>query len=255
MGRTLVALVTLTLAGPLFAQQQGEGEPPRQGAAAAQRSELEVEWVGAGRSGRRIQTALDQESQLQYVDLPLEELVIRVGELYDIPLVLDREALADAGLKPDLPIDVNVRGISLDSGLVRMLASHRLALTLEGDFLLVTTAEAARENSVLRNYWLPAGSLSGPDAAKLIRQVVDPQLWEERGGEATIGVVTSPEGAAGLVVLATFRTHRKVESLLKSLVSRGQLAIAGERSAKSHANRAHHQLDELGVVKELPEGR
>ena len=47
----------------------------------------------------------------------------------------------------------------------------------------------------------------------LIQRIVDPESWSETGGSGRVAALQSSDGEAGLVVLTSFATHRKVDDL------------------------------------------
>ena len=75
----------------------------------------------------RIIRALDDETEFEFVDLPLTDVVEYLKQQHNIQIILDEQALLDEGIQPDEPINWSVSGISLRSALKIIL--EPLALT------------------------------------------------------------------------------------------------------------------------------
>jgi hypothetical protein len=92
-------------------------------------------------AGKRISpklgAALGEQTELEFVDQPLTDVVRYLAERHNIEIVLDQEALTNAGLGADTPITRNLRGISLKSALELMLGEMALTCYAEGDRLIV----------------------------------------------------------------------------------------------------------------------
>ena len=78
----------------------------------------------------RILRALDDETELEFVDLPLSDVVDYLKQQHNIQIILDEQALLDEGIQPDEPINMSLSGISLRSALKIILAVSYTHLTL-----------------------------------------------------------------------------------------------------------------------------
>jgi hypothetical protein len=85
----------------------------------------------------KLGTALGEQTELQFVDQPLSDVIDYLKARHDIEIVLDNEALTKAGLGSDALITRNIRGISLKSALELLLGELDLTCYAEGDRLVV----------------------------------------------------------------------------------------------------------------------
>jgi hypothetical protein len=89
-----------------------------------------------------IMKALDEPTDLDFVETPLKDVVQAISIRHDnIPILLDNKSITDAGSSADTPITFQLRGISLKSALRLMLHAHDLDFVLSHDVLVITSAE------------------------------------------------------------------------------------------------------------------
>ncbi len=79
------------------------------------------------RSEAAIRKALEATADLDFTKTPLDDIVGAIGDFTKIDIVLDKKALADAGVATDLPMTVSLRGISVRAALGLIL--RNLSLT------------------------------------------------------------------------------------------------------------------------------
>ena len=91
----------------------------------------------------RILTEFDKETNFQYVDQPLMDVVTDISFRHAIPIVVDTVALEDYGIGTDSPVSINLQGVSLKSALRLMLNELDLTYVLQHEVLQITTAENA----------------------------------------------------------------------------------------------------------------
>lgn len=141
----------------------------------------------------RIRNALIEETQLEFIDTPLHEVVAFLSDQHDIPIELDAAAMDDIGVGSDTPTTRTLTGISLGSALKLLLNQLGMTYTIENGVLMLTTEDAAARRPEIRIY--NVGRLLGDDRdatnlASTVIQVLHP-------GD-TIGVQdTSVQGAGG----------------------------------------------------------
>ncbi|MCA8987886.1 MAG: VWA domain-containing protein [Planctomycetaceae bacterium] len=119
---------------------------------------------------RRIRAALEEETELQFVDTPLVDAIGIIGELHNINIRLDLVTLDDEGISSDEPVNIFISGIRLKSALKIMLEQTPtpVALTwvIEDEVMKITTvlkAEEALENRVypVTDLVIPVQQLQG----------------------------------------------------------------------------------------------
>jgi len=105
------------------------------------------------RSGEAaILAALDQPVSLEFIEVPLLDVVEALRQAHRIIIKIDRRAMREAGVDIGTPITCAMRGLSLRSALDLILREEDLAWTIASDVLLVTTPEEARTRLITRVY-------------------------------------------------------------------------------------------------------
>jgi len=98
---------------------------------------------GAGASGNRILDALKDDTRLNFIETPLEDVVDFLRYQHKIPIFLDLKALGEAGVRPVVPVTKNLKGISLRSALLLTLRELALTCARQDEFLVITTLREA----------------------------------------------------------------------------------------------------------------
>lgn len=108
----------------------------------------------ASPSERLIFEALDEATILEFDGETLEETIDFLGELHRIPFTIDGRALDEAGLNASIPIHLDLRAVSLRSGLNILLRQHGLTYVVRDEVLLITTIKGAdsSDSRILRAY-------------------------------------------------------------------------------------------------------
>lgn len=101
---------------------------------------------------RRIRATLDEETSIEFIESPLEDICDYLADFHEIAIQIDSRALEEAGLGPDMPITGNLRRVSLRSALNLVLTQHGLAWSIRDESVLITTEAAARANATVRVY-------------------------------------------------------------------------------------------------------
>jgi hypothetical protein len=157
---------------------------------------------------------------LEYSAVSLEQVANDVAAEYGIPIQLDVSALEDAGLGPDEPVTVNLRGISLKSALNHLLRQHNLAYIILDEVLLITTPAEAEEHLKICFYDvrdLVAGpqDVGGIDALRdVVVACVAPETWAAGGG-GTGEIRPLPSGL--LVVSQTQSIQEEIREMLDTI--------------------------------------
>ncbi|HEV7221327.1 MAG TPA: hypothetical protein VGN42_01405, partial [Pirellulales bacterium] len=111
-------------------------------------------------SEAKIMAALDDKTELEFVDQPLSDVVEYLRERHEIEIQLDNKALADAGLGSDTPVTRNIKGITLRSALRLMLGEMDLTYVIRDEVLMITTKTEAENMLSTKVY--PVGDLVIP---------------------------------------------------------------------------------------------
>lgn len=163
------------------------------------------------------QRALDDQTQVEFVDTPLAEAMQQLAQKHNVPIAIDEQGLTDVGIPTEEPISLVVDGVTLQSALGLLCNGLGLeAIPNDGGGLLITTSEIAEERVDKRRYDLrPISALVAPDPQKIIdvvKQCTDGQ-WADIDG---IGGTVQGEGTT-LVVEQTSRIHNQIAELLVRL--------------------------------------
>jgi hypothetical protein len=96
---------------------------------------------------RRIRSALDDETRIGCIETPLEQMATFLSDQHDIPILLDGWALDDAGIGTDSPVTLEIKGVSLRSGLRLLLRGLDLDFAIVDEVLLITVPEVAARHT------------------------------------------------------------------------------------------------------------
>jgi hypothetical protein len=168
---------------------------------------------------RSLRKALAQLVSFDFQETPLKEVAAYVKDTSKIPLVLDGKELNAVSLDPSTAqVSFRVSKVPLQQALSLMLRQFDLTWTLEGDYVRITTTDAADLRLVVGVY--PVGDLAPdrkPDKLiEIITRTVAPQQWESQGGQGAIAPVMLA-GVPVLVVSQTDPVHRHIAALLAQL--------------------------------------
>lgn len=176
-------------------------------------------WINIDQDAEQaIADKLDQMTNLELIDVPLEDMAQALRDQHQLPIVLDQRALEDIGLSPDQPVTCGFENVSLRSALNLVLQEHDLTYTVQGESLVITTDEEAESKMISRIYWLEGTGYADTEfdsVMKTIQTSISPQIWEQMGGSSTI----VPLGATrpALVVSTTYTVHEAIERFFDAL--------------------------------------
>jgi hypothetical protein len=234
-------------AGPGVAEIIAQEAPPPAKAAdpfaGPARPKVEAKPSAAGTLDRK----LSQPTNVDFVEQPLRDVILYLSEQHAIPIVLKTKKLEEAGVKPDAPITISLKGVRLSTALELMLDELGLTYVDKEEVLLITTLDDAKATLAIRVYECrdllalaaPAGPVGGAAAPgvgfgsadggygggmlmphnvhaaqlmNLIMTNVDQQSWSQTGGAGSIS-----EYNGLIVVTQTAQTHKKIERVLEML--------------------------------------
>lgn len=182
---------------------------------------LVAESKTASEQRARISAALDGETAIDFHEAPLSEVVTFLHDIHDIPIVLDIRAMDEVGLASDVPITVNLKGISLRSAMRLVLRNLGLTYIVADGVLQITTPESAESRLLQHVYFvddLAEPSSKGPsrlsDLSKLMTHTIACDSWEEQGGP---GVIVPLDHLGVLVVSQTTDVHEQIADLIVTL--------------------------------------
>jgi hypothetical protein len=155
--------------------------------------------------------------RLDYLRTPLTEFLHVLSAMSTIPVTIDIDALAEAGISPVAPVTLSVPKKTVSEALELTLSKLKLRYVVVDQHIVVTTAEPDAVAPPARR---EIGDLVGgePDAAerlaKVIERLIDPLSWRTQRTTTTLRV----DGTA-LVVVQSPRTMRKIDGLLAAILA------------------------------------
>ena len=132
--------------GPAKAVAQGQPEDAGEKPAEANLLPSRLE------ATKKIEHALAQEAEFDFVDTPLRNVVNFLSEKHAIPVILHHKALEEAAIDPDTPITSRLRGITLRSALQLTLEELGLTYVVRHEVLQITTRDAADATLMTKVY-------------------------------------------------------------------------------------------------------
>jgi hypothetical protein len=180
--------------------------------------------IGESRSEaiKRIESALRgplKSNGLDFVDVPLEEVVNLLQEDYGIPIQVDGPALESVGLDVTEKVTANLHNISLRSALRLLLKRLQLTYVIQDEVLMITTPEEAESQLLtcvydLRGVTPDTSEKTVNDVIDTIASCVATNTWAKNGGgEAEIKAL-----APGLLIISqTQAVHEEIVGLLDTI--------------------------------------
>lgn len=192
----------------------------------------------ADRASDRAERALLEKlnkpaKNFEFFEAPLTEVITRIKEDHEIPIVLDERSFADAAIGTDTLITKSLRGITFRSALNSLLRDHGLDWVIENETLCIVSEASAAQRTTKRLYvvrdLVPAsGDKSFAELTKLIRDTIQPDSWrvedppreaEKRDAKPRPGSIGISPTNGAIVVVHNRRAHEEIASLLESLRS------------------------------------
>ncbi len=112
---------------------------------------------------RRIREALDQPTQIEFVDTPLKDVIDYLKDLHHIEIQTDDSAFKAGGVGESVPVNKNLKGISLRSALKTVLDETGGTYVVRHGVLLITSPFRAEGNDLMEARVYPVADLVLPD--------------------------------------------------------------------------------------------
>ncbi len=111
---------------------------------------------------KKIEEALKQPTQIEFVETPLKDVVDYLKDLHKIEIQLDTAALKEAGVDESTQVTRNIKGISLRSALKLMLDDLQLKYVIHNEVLLITSPAKAESDEYMTTKVYPVADLVLP---------------------------------------------------------------------------------------------
>jgi hypothetical protein len=160
-----------------------------------------------------------------FTEASLSDVATQIGQRNGLQVVLDLQALEEAGMGADTPVTAELRQVSLPTALAILLDPLDLTYRLSDEVVLITTTDVASQMLNLGVYpvadLVQFGTLKVGGAKQDFDSLTDvvtctilPDSWDKVGGPATIEPCY---GTSALVVDQVPRAHEELERLLTGL--------------------------------------
>ena len=126
-----------------------------------------------------IRAALDETTSVDFVEMPLKDVVKFFADKHNIPIILDIGKLEEASISADTPVTKTVRSIKLRSALNLLLRDLELAYVVENGVLMITSKEEAQSTpfSLRTAMWLSLAAIV------LLGVILCDRAWCRRAGQ------------------------------------------------------------------------
>lgn len=177
-------------------------------------------------NSEKIFSVLDQDTEFDFAETPLTDVVDYLGDLHNIEFAIDARALADAGIATDTALSRRLSGITLKSGLRLLLSEIKLDFVVENEVLLITTAEQAASKLETHVYETRLLKTIPPDKlAEILVATISRESWRDAEGK---GFVKPLPGC--LIVYQTQKVHEEIVDLLMQLLNHSDNPLFRESS-------------------------
>ena len=166
----------------------------------------------------RIARALESETSMQFVEMPLHEAVSLIQEAHSIPIAIDLSVLEDNGLSAEEPISASLKQVKLRSLLKAILGPLDLTYTVRDESLFITGCFEVEQELATRIYWLEGTGFAAGDFDSIIDALqtsVAPSTWEALGGPASIAPLTTTRPA--IMVSTLYPIHETIEAFFNAM--------------------------------------
>jgi hypothetical protein len=92
-----------------------------------------------------IRAALDQKTDIKFIEIPFSGVIDDLKQRHDIEIQLDSRALDDAGIPRDTPITRSIKGVTLRSALNLLLDDLDLTYAVQNGVVKITTEAEAQK--------------------------------------------------------------------------------------------------------------
>jgi hypothetical protein len=170
--------------------------------------------------------ALNSTLSVEFNKTALRDVINYLQEKTGTSIIVDKEALREAQVEYDDPVEFTAQKVTFRTILRKVLADRGLAYILNKGIIEVVTPQKARETLVTRTYPIQELLPLNPrlplfvqqaqmmEAAHGIMQQIqagtDPSIWKENGGNATISF--NP-GTMSLIIRAPAEMHYSMSNL------------------------------------------
>lgn len=170
--------------------------------------------------------ALDEPRSVEFKGQPFSEVISYLQRVVGVPIVVDPQALSEAGITNESPITLTTNKIATRTVLKKLFSELNLTYVIRDESIFVTSPARAKEMLTARVYYVGdlAGAVDvrfGPllnrlqaqqnlaEIVNMIIQNVEPSSWEVNGGTGTI---TFDPITMSLIVKQSAEVHYRIRN-------------------------------------------
>lgn len=173
-------------------------------------------------SYQNIEAKLSSKTAIRVKDMPLSQVMHEISQAHQVPVFPQRRALQKAKVSLETPVTIDVRSVSLRTGLNLVLSKAGLDYIVKDEVIQYTTKDDALRQAVQLKYRLPEGDESG--IQQLVKSVQDLLSQEHKSPmpEPKVEIkkdTRSNESRTVLVVTCNYKMHSIVRDLLRKRAS------------------------------------
>jgi hypothetical protein len=142
---------------------------------------------------KAILQALDTPITVSFQNSPFQDVIRYLATLTGQPILLDKQALDEAGVTYESQVTLETKGMTMRTVLRKILGDLGLAYVVREEAIQVTTPLKAESMLVTKVYYVgdlvSQGGLPSRNARRLIEMIqstVEPRSWQANGGKANI---------------------------------------------------------------------
>jgi hypothetical protein len=173
---------------------------------------------GASTKGLRLEQALKEITEFDFVEMPLIEAVEFLEEVYEIPILIDEGALDELGLDSSAAVTLQLNGLPLATSLRWLLNRFELAYVNDDGILILTSQERAAEESIARVF--DVSDLVKADPKSEVRRLANTTVNRQAGGGGFGGQATRDDGHrhATQDIYETINTVDRLADIVVSII-------------------------------------
>ena len=206
----------------------------------------------------KIAAALATPTSLEFVETPLKDVIDYLKDVHKIEIQLDRAGLKDAGVDESAPVNANIKGISLRSGLRLILDELQLKYVIHNEVLLITSPQKAESDEFMTTRLYPVKDLvlvrndSGEietDVQPLIDVItntISSKSWVDNGGPGMISALQFQDRCV-LTINQTQEVHENIADFLAALRRSGASGTSGMVEARLPVRKAKSPATAFGA--------
>jgi hypothetical protein len=183
-------------------------------------------------SYQNIEAKLSSKTAIRVKEMPLSKVMHEISQAHQIPIFPQRRALKKAKVSLETPVTIDVRSVSLRTGLNLLLSKVGLDYIVKDEVLQYTTKDDALRQAVKLKYQLPDENETG---IQQLAESIQALLAQEHKSPMPEPIVetskdTKPnETRTILVVTCSYRMHAIVRDYLcKGAASDSEIAPRGD---------------------------